>query len=567
MHAYSHQIKLVLVIYFYLPTIMSGATWYVATNGNDNNNGKINTPFKTLKYAISKSSDGDVIELRNGTYPSDEIKIERNDLTIRSYVNEWAIIKAPVDAGEDIASCLWYSNEKTRGGTLERLEIIGGAFYGVKFESNWNWGLPDNERSGASGIKLVQCKIHDTGRDCIKITPGCNDISIISCEIYNSGVGPENLEQNGGPNAEGIDNVNGSRMIVKNSYFHEISTNGVYAKGGAVDCVIEGNLFRNIGEAGIGVGFYTDGEWFDSKTNPNYYESINTIVRNNIVINTQHGGIVIVGAKNCKIYNNTVMTASPIYHAPLTFLSGEVGVDENTTFHPISTGLEILNNIFIDQSPSGEDDFTILVRENALEGSNIIDHNIFYKSNGSAISFDDGDWPSKKFADWKTLGFDSHGLEVNPQLNAEMHLLSSSPAIDKGKSINGLQTDYDGKARLNAVDIGADEFGNGNVLQVPPPTSIIGTGAVGSTSNSNYWNVVNPIVFYPNPADDLLHVSGMEIENYTIQLFDLNGKLIISKPGNSLQTEQLISGLYLVRAISNHQDITNFQKILIHHPY
>ncbi|MBK8723674.1 MAG: right-handed parallel beta-helix repeat-containing protein [Saprospiraceae bacterium] len=155
---------------------------------------------------------------------------------------------------------------------------------------------------GVSGISIKKgCKIHDTGRDCIKITPGCNDIQIIDCEIYNSGVGPENLPVNGGPNAEGIDNVNGARMIVRNCYFHDISTNGLYAKGGSKGSIIENNLIRNVGDAGIGIGFYTDGEWFDPVSNPKYYESIQTIVRNNFIINSGGAGLLFLwGLINAK---------------------------------------------------------------------------------------------------------------------------------------------------------------------------------------------------------------------------------------------------------------------------
>ncbi|MBK8723675.1 MAG: DUF1565 domain-containing protein [Saprospiraceae bacterium] len=117
------------------------------TKGNDNNSGTLSQPFKTLRKAVNSSNDGDVIEMRNGTYTSDEIKIEINNLTIRSYPGEWAKIEAPVDKGETIAAVLWYSDPNTVGGLLERIEIVGGAFFGLFFDSNWNWGLPVNQRS------------------------------------------------------------------------------------------------------------------------------------------------------------------------------------------------------------------------------------------------------------------------------------------------------------------------------------------------------------------------------------------------------------------------------------
>ena len=228
--------KKLILFFVFLNVLLNlpAATWYVAPNGNDNNSGTLSNPFKTIPAAIEAASPGDIIELRNGNYPSDEIRITKSNLTIRSYPGEWAILTAPMNV-EDIASCIWYSEPDVSGGKLERLEIKGGYYYGVSFETNWDWGVPANERHGAGNITLRNCKIHDTGRDCIKIKPGCNNIQILGCELYNSGVGPSNTPANGGPNAEGIDNVNGDGMVVRNCYIHHTSTSGVYAKGGVKD--------------------------------------------------------------------------------------------------------------------------------------------------------------------------------------------------------------------------------------------------------------------------------------------------------------------------------------------
>ncbi|MBK6949980.1 MAG: hypothetical protein IPH16_19610 [Haliscomenobacter sp.] len=49
---------------------------------------------------------------------------------------------------EDISSCIWYNEPETVGGTLERLEIIGGYYYGLKFETNWDWDYSVPSPSG-----------------------------------------------------------------------------------------------------------------------------------------------------------------------------------------------------------------------------------------------------------------------------------------------------------------------------------------------------------------------------------------------------------------------------------
>jgi len=488
----------------------SAATIYVSPSGNDNNSGALAQPLKTIPEAIDRANPGDVIELRNGTYPSNEIRIPKSNLTIRSYPGEWAIIVAPLNI-EDVASCIWYNDPDVTGGVLENLEIKGGYYYGVSFETNWEWGLPANERRGASNITLRNCKIHDTGRDCIKIKPGCDGIQIISCELYNSGIGPSNSESNGGPNAEGIDNVNGDGMVVRNCYIHHTSTSAVYAKGGAANCLIEGNLIMHAGEAGILLGFYTDADFFDTNANPNYYECLNSTAFNNLVVTTGGAGIGFFAAKACAAYNNTVVTASPLYHAPLMIARGEIYLSETTTLTPANFNIQVFNNLFVDQSGTGDEDYTVQLREGALTGTNLINRNIYHKTTGAA-SFDDGvNWPARTFTQWKSqLGFDVQSLETNPQLNAQFHLTNGSAAIDAGQTASAPTSDYDGQPRSGAIDLGADEFGNGAALQVPPPAGTIGTGAEGGATS--IWNpsLQQPEwEIFPNPASEWVQIQNL----------------------------------------------------------
>ena len=87
------------------------ASWYVATNGNDNNAGTLASPFKTLTAAIEAANPGDDILLRGGNYQSNEIRINKSDLHIKSYPGEWAVITA-ITKVEDVSAWLWY-NERS----------------------------------------------------------------------------------------------------------------------------------------------------------------------------------------------------------------------------------------------------------------------------------------------------------------------------------------------------------------------------------------------------------------------------------------------------------------------
>lgn len=107
----------------------------------------------------------------------------------------------------------------------------------------------------------------DTGNAGIRITPGCDDITIQCSEIYNTG-------RVRADSAEAVDNVNGDRMTIRYSYIHNTRGTGLYFKGGSIDCLIENNIIENSDFGGIFIGFDTSPEWFDLTVNPEYYESI-----------------------------------------------------------------------------------------------------------------------------------------------------------------------------------------------------------------------------------------------------------------------------------------------------
>lgn len=526
-------------------------TIYCAPSGNDNTgNGSLSMPYKTVQVAISMAVPGDIIELRQGNYTSNEIRIDINNLTIRSYPGEKATITCPTN-DDNLAACIWYHEPDISGGILEDLEIIGGYYYGIKLESNWDWGVPANQRHGVSNITIRRCNIHHTGRDCIKLAPGGQNINIYSCEIHHSGVGIGNDPND--PNAEGIDNVN-CNMWVHNCYFHDISTSGLYAKGGAKDCIIEENLVMNTGEGGILIGFYTDSDWFDEVNNPDYYEAIHTIVRNNIIVNTGGAGIGFFGAKDCEAYNNTVITASPKFHSPLFFNTGEIWIDATNVKYPKNLNVKVRNNIFVDQSGTAEEDLTVEIRPNSLTGMSTINHNLYYKTTGAA-SFTDGvAWPNYTFAQWKSnLSFDTNGMETNPQLNANHHLNSNSPCIDAGFTIATNTRDYDGASRGNNCDLGADEYNNGTAVSTPPASGVTGTGVVALTTGLNHSSETTAFSFYPNPVNESLFVNTEKyISVAQIQVYSLSGQLI---PCNStqnahktaIQASNLAEGFYVLR--------------------
>ncbi len=430
---------------------------YVAPAGNDfGNDGSLAAPFRTIARALERADAGKSIVLRGGTY-REAVRVRLANITIRSQTGEWAVIQCPMnDPDLDVAVLF---DVDASGGRLQRLEVVGGYYYGVMFQTRWDWGDP-GDRTGASRMLLEDCRIHDTGRDCVKITPGCDDIVIRRCEIFRSGRRDDG-------NAEGIDNVNGDRMTVEDCRIHDIATNGLYFKGGAQGCVVQRNLIHSCGNGGVMVGFDTSPEFFDLQANPGYYESLDGTVRNNIIVDTGYAGIGIYASSRPRIYNNTVCNAASrgqnALHFGISFQDWEPEAKRPATLEP-----DIRNNIFV--QAAGGDDHVVRIRYadelgglSALSGMPVMSHNLYFRIGGGACLFYDqrpGSFAQgMSLAQWQahTSG-DGDSLQADPLLNGQNKLSASSPAINRGRNNTVVRYDIDRVERSGIYDIGGDEY-------------------------------------------------------------------------------------------------------------
>ena len=171
------------------PVLFAQKILYVdQNNGKNSYPGTLDQPVQTIHRAIDLANSSDTIEIHGGYYLyEDRIRIDKNDLTLRSFPGEWAIIETPTKMNGDATATIFFS-EGVRGGMLDRLEIIGGEYYGVMVSTVYDNRQPQANDIPTGGITIKNCRIHDTGRDCVKLSAGTFDIRIENCEIYRSGI-------------------------------------------------------------------------------------------------------------------------------------------------------------------------------------------------------------------------------------------------------------------------------------------------------------------------------------------------------------------------------------------
>ena len=261
-----------------------------------------------------------------------------------------------------------------------------------------------------------------------------------------------------------------------------------------------------------------------------------------------------------KIYNNLVNLTYAISNG-LFFREvsgyGAVEIIGNTVYGLRSTSLIrtrgvgdpiIKNNIIY----SGSSSFgSSLIDWNG--NANNVDNNIIYMPNSNYTWNFNG--TSKSWGQWRALGFDANGKNVNPKFNnisgKDFSLASGSPAINAGVDLGSpFNVDIRGIKRPigNAYDIGCYEMDSINSVD---------NGEI--NSNLDYKLSQN----YPNPFNpsttiefDLLKSSNVQVTIYDITGKEVrtlvNGYLPIGHYSTKFDGRNLAGGIYLYRLIAGN---------------
>ena len=87
---------------------------------------------------------------------------------------------------------------------------------------------------------------------------------------------------------------------------------------------------------------------------------------------------------------------------------------------------------------------------------------------------------------------------------------------------------------------------DGNVLAIEPIAEVKKITFSIYTSETATENVaINSIIIYPNPTQDILHITGVTPQ--TLRVFDLQGRLLIIDNSTQVNVSHLNTGTYLLQ--------------------
>jgi|GEM_PF-2440678 parallel beta-helix repeat protein len=446
--------------------LVSASSYYVSTSGNNNNPGTLSSPFRTINFAVSKLTAGDVLYVRSGVYNelvniSSSIKgTENYPISIKAYQDESPVIDGTgLDTGSGRPLVMIWS---------DYIHFIG-------FEVR-NGNITGDLGNGGAGIisngistLISNCTVHDCWSGGIGVS---GDYSIIEyCTVYNaslcnyqvkaslwgSGISQRNSPKYGIIRhcvvhdcwGEGISFFNASHGTVEDNVVYNCSSVHIYISDASY-CLVQRNLVYRTSDwnyPGTGINF--SDETFEIPQS-------NNICVNNIVYGTRRC-FSCGDPRNTIIANNTFMNSCYVSCVQLN--------TEST-----STNSYFINNIVIQE----DNLYDIYNYAHTGDGSGITcSNNLFL----SPANIKDYTGTNDIFGDplIARLG------NIEPgELTAEyFSLLDGSVAIDKGRTSSSVKDDFFGIPRDSKPDIGAIEFKEASPLKLVVSVSV--TGAGGST--------------------------------------------------------------------------------------
>jgi hypothetical protein len=380
------------------PSSATGNQYYVAATGSDSNNGSATTPWLTISHAVTIVAPGDTVHVMPGVY------------------NESVYIKTSGTSSQRIrliSDTPWGAKVTGDGSGDPGIQIRAGDYVDVM-------GFEVTNVNGYIGIETLSSYSHIIGNLVHDVSGGCklgqfglggaginlingHDVDVIGNVVHDIGdyLNPHGCETTQGIYVENTASPNAggySTRVWNNIIFHNES-DGISSWHCATQMVLVNNLSFENGHTGILVGASDPGCIND-----------NSIINNNILVhNGWHDFCTYTDTSQCPIGNH----------------SGAGGVDEGGATGPNN---KYWNNLSFENLDNG-------VQNDAI--------NLSTGTQANNIG-----------------GVDPLFVNYQSDGSGNYHLQASSPAIDKGTSMDAPPYDFDNYPRPfgAAYDIGPYEW-------------------------------------------------------------------------------------------------------------
>jgi hypothetical protein len=534
------KVKVSIILLFSIANTY-GATYYVATNGNDNNPGTKESPFLTIQKGATLAKAGDVVIIKPGTYkPTNRIQpansgTQSAPIIFLAEEKDKAIIDGSAAASPTttdrlgLFTVLGTTTTTQNWIIVDGLRIINSTFVGfyARYASNITFKNCSTFNTGASGIiganssdiKVLNNKVQ---RACQAPSSslGTNECitmaSVDRFEVAYNEVSDRMVDLNNG--GEGIDSKNECKdgTVHHNTVFDLVRL-GIYIDAyqrNLRNVEVFANKVYKCG-AGIGLAIEAGGTLTNVK------------IHDNIVYDTPKVGIQVRGylvngpMKDVFVYQNTVVRTGTL--PGLSYENCGILIDADD---PGNANFVVRNNI-VAECP--------LQIKTKTFSFLTLDNNLLF---GTASTPKPSN-PATLYTNAGTNAILANPLFENSAI-ADFNIKNGSPAIDKAKGSPFSTHDFFDFKRPIDGDIGAIENRKGVVSTKDEAQGI-----------NDHFSV------YPNPASNIVSVKfeAKADQVYDIGLIDVSGRKLkeveyistsINQQAMQLEVDKIGSGLYFI---------------------
>ena len=425
--------------------------YYVSPSGNNAGSGSIDSPWRTIQYAVDFARAGDKLYIKAGFYTEDVVfshsGTEESPIGVEAFAQDIVVVKGSLEFSQGVSFInvvrltvrdfstwgIFFRGENSHI-SLEGMEIIGGDS-GIHFTYGYS-GQPPLEGE-VSFITVKDTKVRGSAYTGIDGTPGpCTNMKLINLEVSECGL---SLGANYG--ADGIAIEKGAEILVEGCFIHDNAGDGIDLNsrdysGNVTGVVVRRN--RVVRNHLNGIKLWSGG-----------------IMQNNLVWGQgnipvaigDHPGIYVL-KNNTIAYNMWNPAFSSRNYAMLA------GYPHDDTGVSAEIDLTLINNIFaFNTGPQVGTPTGIYLGS----GVNLIEegNNLFWSRADGEIQAEfvsEKPWFSRSdiaSGNWQQLTSQGQGnicfdpLFVSGWPEADLHLSSQSPAVDKGRKEGAPKVDLE----------------------------------------------------------------------------------------------------------------------------